>query len=82
MTNFNAIAGKALRNLRKKTGKTQETLAFDAGLDRTYISMLELGQCSPTLATLFALCNALDISLIELAIEIERGLYQEKQEKK
>ena len=46
MTNFNAITGKALRNLRKKTGKTQETLAFDAGLDRTYISMLELGQCS------------------------------------
>jgi transcriptional regulator with XRE-family HTH domain len=81
MTNYNAVFGKALRNLRKSAGKTQETLAFDAELDRTYISMLELGQCSPTLVTLFALCNALDISLIELAIEIERCLYQEKQQK-
>jgi transcriptional regulator with XRE-family HTH domain len=57
-----AIFGKALRrNLRKSAGKTQETLAFDARLDRTYISLLELRQRSPSLDTLFSLCDGLDI---------------------
>ena len=74
----NVIFGKALKNLRKASGKTQEQLAFDAELDRTYISLLEVGNRSPSLDTLIALCKALDISLIELAIEIERCKFQQK----
>jgi transcriptional regulator with XRE-family HTH domain len=75
---YNTIFGIALRNLRKKTGKTQETLAFDARLDRTYISLLELGQRSPSLDTLFSLCDGLEISLVELAAEIERCMNPQK----
>ena len=56
-----------LRRLRKSQGKSQEALAYDAGLDRTYISLLELGRRSPTLDTLLALCVATSTSLPEMA---------------
>ncbi|MDR3419409.1 MAG: helix-turn-helix transcriptional regulator [Nevskia sp.] len=54
--------GKVLRSLRLEIGKTQETLAFDADLQRHYISLLERGSSSPTLKTIFCLANALNIS--------------------
>ncbi|WP_131754628.1 helix-turn-helix domain-containing protein [Burkholderia vietnamiensis] len=48
---------------------------MEAGLDRTYIFSLELGQRSPTLDTMFALCQALNISLTEMAAAIEAALH-------
>lgn len=68
--NHNKVFGQVLRKLRKEQGHTQETLGFECGLDRTYVSLLELGQSSPTLDTLIALCEALQISLDQLAREI------------
>ncbi|WP_244144138.1 helix-turn-helix domain-containing protein [Paraburkholderia fungorum] len=66
--------GKALRKQRKARHITQKGLAIHARLDRTYISLLELGENSPTLDTLFALCRGLDMSLTELAQAIEAEL--------
>lgn len=74
MTSYNRAFGKALRGFRKATKSTQDALASEAGLDRTYISLLELGQRSPTLDTMFALCQALNISLTEMAAAIEAAL--------
>lgn len=54
--------GKVLRSLRIDQQMTQEELAFDAGLQRHYISMLERGTSSPTLKTIFSLSAALSIS--------------------
>ena len=71
MINHNKAFGKALRALRKDRGHTQETLAFESGLDRTYVSLLELGSRSPTLDTVLALCTALKISLSQLAMYTE-----------
>lgn len=51
--------GLALREIRVAAGKSQEQLALDAGLDRTYISLLERGLKSPTLRTLFKLADIL-----------------------
>ncbi len=53
--------GKVLRSLRIAKGMTQEGLAFDAELQRHYISMLERGSSSPTLKTIFRLASALDV---------------------
>ena len=53
--------GLALREARVATGKSQEQLALDAGLDRTYVSLLERGLKSPTLRTLFKLADILDV---------------------
>lgn len=54
--------GQVLRDLRREAGLTQEQLGFEAGLERNFISMLELGQRQPSLATVFKLAKALQIS--------------------
>ncbi|MBH9724803.1 helix-turn-helix transcriptional regulator [Burkholderia cenocepacia] len=75
MKSYSRAFGKALRSFRKAAKCTQDALAIEAGLDRTYISLLELGQRSPTLDTMFALCQALNISLTEMAAAIEAALH-------
>lgn len=69
--------GKALRGLRIEQGLSQETLAFESNLDRTYISLLELGTHSPTLETMITLCSAMGISFVDLAQKIEPFLNEE-----
>jgi transcriptional regulator with XRE-family HTH domain len=54
--------GKVLRELRTKQGLSQEQLALDSGLDRTYISMLERGKRQPSLTTIFAIAENLNIA--------------------
>lgn len=54
--------GILLRELREKKGLSQQELGTDAGLDRTYISLLERGHRQPTIKALFALAEALNVS--------------------
>jgi transcriptional regulator with XRE-family HTH domain len=54
--------GKILRKLRLKAGLTQEQLALEADIRRTYVSLIELGQNQPTVNTIFKLARALKIS--------------------
>lgn len=78
MRKNNRAFGKALREIRKEKGYTQETLAFECELDRTYISLLELGRNSPTLDTLLALCRALGIPLSVFAARIEAKMRRKR----
>jgi transcriptional regulator with XRE-family HTH domain len=57
-----AAFGLVLRELRKKQSLSQEKLALDAGLERNYISLLELGQNSASIKTIFKLIPALGVS--------------------
>jgi transcriptional regulator with XRE-family HTH domain len=66
--------GETLRELRMAKGWSQETLAFEAGLDRTYISLLERGQRSPTITTLYSLAAALGLSFPDLAHKIDHHM--------
>ena len=50
-----------LRYCRKRAGMTQEGLAFDAGLHRTEIGLLETGARVPRIDTLVKLAAALSI---------------------
>lgn len=69
--------GKTLRSQRKICGLTQETLGFEAGLRRTYISSLELGEKQPTLTTIFKLATALNIPASDLIKQVESVLNSE-----
>ena len=68
---YNAAFGKVLRVLRHERRLSQETLAFDSGLSRNYIALLELGSKSPTLNTMVSICFALSVSLLSLASQID-----------
>jgi transcriptional regulator with XRE-family HTH domain len=70
---INLAFGRTLRKLRKARKLSQEKLAYEASLDRTYISLLELGRSSPTLESMAALAQALSVSLSELAAETEKS---------
>lgn len=63
--------GIVLRRLREENKLTQETLGFEAGLDRTYISLLERGIYSPTLESLAMICAALNTSLTVVVTAID-----------
>lgn len=64
--NHNKIFGAQLRALRRKARMTQEQLGFETDISRTYISLLERGERSPTLDTIVKLSNGLNISIAEL----------------
>lgn len=63
--------GRVLRHLRKSRGYTQESLGLDADLRRTFISVLELGQQQPSLATIFKLASVLEMTPSELMRQVE-----------
>ncbi|MGA2701473.1 MAG: helix-turn-helix transcriptional regulator [Isosphaeraceae bacterium] len=65
------MLGSELRKAREAAGMSQETLGFEAGVHRIYISLLERNVKSPTLNVLFRICKALGISASELIARVE-----------
>jgi transcriptional regulator with XRE-family HTH domain len=61
-----AALGERLKQCRHAANKSQETLAFDAHIDRTYISAIERGVANPSIETLSNICYALGVTLAEL----------------
>lgn len=66
--------GATLREARTQRGMAQEALAHLAGLDRTYISTLELGRNNPRLDTMLAIADALGIELADLVKHVQERL--------
>lgn len=54
-----AAFGQVLRDRRREIGISQEELAHESGLHRTYVSQLERGLKSPSLDAIAALAKAL-----------------------
>ena len=63
--------GIVLRDLRKQRELSQEALAHESGLERNYISLLELGRNSASIKTLFKLSPALGVPVSELMEKVE-----------
>ena len=61
-----AEIGMQIRAVRTQLQMTQQELADQSGLDRTYISMVENGKQNLTLGALFKIADALEISLSSL----------------
>lgn len=71
------VFGDVLRDARSKAGLSQEELAHSAGLDRTYISLLERGQRQPTLKTVFAIAKVLRVAPSTLVSRLEDKLRED-----
>jgi transcriptional regulator with XRE-family HTH domain len=67
--------GAVLRAKRKYAGLSQEKLALEVGLERTFISMMERGLRQPTITTLLKLAPTLGCSAAELVAEVESRLH-------
>jgi transcriptional regulator with XRE-family HTH domain len=65
--------GRALRELRRRAGITQEELAARVGTGATHISRVERGQFDVRWHTLRGLLHALDASLADLGNAIDRA---------
>ena len=55
-----------LRRIRVERGTSQEALAVDADVDRTYVSGIERGSFNPTVEVLDRLAAALSIDVADL----------------
>ena len=58
--------GTRVRDLRLKLGLSQEELATESGLDRTYVSGIECGKRNVALLNVAALARSLGVSVSEL----------------
>jgi len=63
--------GQVLRELRKRRDLSQEALALESGMERNYVSLLELGRNSASVKTIFKLAPALGISIAEFMAMVE-----------
>jgi transcriptional regulator with XRE-family HTH domain len=66
--------GRVLREQRNMADLSQEQLALNADVDRTFVSQMERGIRQPTLTTLFKLAKALDVQPSTLVSRTEKQL--------
>ena len=66
------IFGQVLRQLRNERKLSQEALAFDSGVDRTFISDMERGVKQPTITTIYRLARALSISVVDMIAAVDK----------
>lgn len=58
--------GLNVRRIRTERGWSQEELAFESGLHRTYISGIERGARNPTVTVIAELAEALKVAPADL----------------
>jgi transcriptional regulator with XRE-family HTH domain len=66
------LVGQNVRRLRLAAKISQAELAERMGIDRAYISGLELGQRNPTVVTLWHLAKALSVAMRAFFAERQR----------
>ncbi len=68
-----ALVAWNLRRVRVMRAVSQEALAVDAGVDRSYVGRIERGVENPTVETLDKLAAALGVAAAELLLEPQVG---------
>ncbi|PAD76376.1 helix-turn-helix domain-containing protein [Paenibacillus campinasensis] len=74
-----AIA-KTVQGLHNRKKLTQEDLAGLCNVDRSYISMIEVGRNEPSVTKIFELCEGLGISVASFFQIVEREVQNLKNE--
>ena len=67
------LVGRNVRRLRMAAGLSQAELAARLGVDRAYVSGLELGQRNATIITLWHTAEALGVKVRSFFDEPRRG---------
>jgi len=66
--------GRRLRALRQRRGLTQRALAQACAMSANAIGLIERGECSPSVSTLYRLCLALEAPITALFTQVEERL--------
>lgn len=66
--------GQVIVEKRHQIGISQEDLAYDSGLARSFVSEIERGIKQPTLTTLFQLASSLETSASKIVTELEKKM--------
>lgn len=74
------IIGKTVKAIRIKKGLSQEDLAHECNVDRSYISMIEVGRNEPSVTKIFELCKGLKIKPSDF-FKLVESEYENIQEK-
>jgi transcriptional regulator with XRE-family HTH domain len=53
--------GSRVRILRKRKGMSQERLALEAGLDRSYVGQVERGECNTSIRNIAKIAKGLRV---------------------
>lgn len=72
-TGIITVLAAAVRRTRKGLGLSQEDLALEAGLDRTYVSQVERGTRNCTIIVLARLAKALKTTPDRLLVPQRKG---------
>ena len=67
------VVAEAVRRARKTAGLSQEALALEAGLDRTYISQVERGKRNVTIVVLARIAKALETTPDKLLVSARKS---------
>jgi transcriptional regulator with XRE-family HTH domain len=65
------VLAALIKRLREERKVTQEQLAFEAGITASALSRIERGLNSPGWITIKQIVKALDVSLVQLASDLE-----------
>lgn len=70
--NLEEAVGIVLRKAREARGLSQESFGANAGIARTYVSLIEIGSSSATLGTLSKACRWHGIAVSAVIAEAEQ----------
>jgi len=71
---FDKAIGFQIKVLRERHSLSQESLASLAGISRTHLAQIEVGNVSPTVRTLRKISDELSIQMSELISDAEEAL--------
>ena len=66
ITTYRALLGRHIADIRKVRGASQESLAEELHISRTYMGYIEQGVRTPSLETLLGISESLDVTMPEL----------------
>lgn len=64
--------GERIREIRLSKGLTLERVAFDAGIDYTQLSRIELGKINTSIYQIYVVSKSLNVTMPELLIGINK----------
>lgn len=66
MSELSNVIGQLIRNRRTQRSITQEALALQCGIDRSYMGRIERGEVNLTVEKLYEIATALEVDMKEL----------------